>query len=1276
MATSSNSYEASRLAAVQRYQWLDAPPEAALDGFAELAALVCGAPIAAVSLIDGERLVLKGRKGLEEVTELRREHPLCVRTLATTEVVVVPDTLADEEACKLPLVTKEPGIRFYAGAPLVDPEGYHLGALFVADLCPRNLDDVQRTALSRLAAQVIHLLEVRHSGRRRREQLARFESLIQASADVVWDWDLNSGQTFWNERHAAWFGHRFSDGGPDYEGWKQLIHPDDLAGTVESLEAAARTESGAGAWSAEYRYRRADGTYAWVLDRGRRIPAIAGLGPRMTGTMQDITDRKHAGERLASSEAELRALFAAMQDVILLQHRDGRCLKVAPTRPELLYRPPAEILGRTPREIFSPELADLLEARIAEALTRQCPVRFEYPLPIAGRELWFEATLSPVTEDTVLAVARDITERRRVEQELRRNQRFLEQVMRTVPLIIYVYDLREQRNVFSSRRLEETLGYRAEEIQGLGRDFLPTLLHPEDAARLPGLFQRWETAQDDEVLTVEYRMRAADGSWRWLLGSDTVFERDESGRVRTLIGCARDITKEKAAEARDRQQRGLIEAMMNTSVAAITGLSPDGRIIYANPQAEQVLGLKRSELLHRSYDSPDWHITAPDGSPWPEDQLPFHRVLATGEPVFNVEHAIAWPDGRRRELSINGAPIKDAQGRITSLVFSITDITERQAAAQAMRDEQALNEAILQSPACLFFMINPDGKLRRWNRTVEVVVGRSAAELATVTAVELLAREDQSTGAAAVARCFETGEAQAELRLLTAEGRAVPYFFTARRAELHQLPVLVGMGFDQSESKQAEAEIRRLAAFPEMNPNAVVEFDERGTLRYCNQAGEELARRWGAVRFEDLLTPHIRAVVRESVAADQPSRQLELPYGDRVLAWTFCPMRELGTVHGYVADITERMQQERLAQRSQRLESIGTLAGGIAHDLNNTLTPILAGVELLRLDHPACAELAHEIDQAARRAAALVRQLLTFARGSEGHRQPVCARALLGELEKLVRNTFPRSILVRCELADPLPRVVGNATQLHQVLLNLCINARDAMPEGGTLTLAARSRQLTPAEAAQILSGQPGQFLQLRVSDTGTGIPLKHLDRIFEPFFTTKALDQGTGLGLSTSLGVIKGHGGFINVHSVSGQGSIFDVFLPSADESGGSAPAPSLAGQPHAGRGQFVLFVDDEPAVAGVVERILRRLEYSPLVLTDPVAALEKVKELGATLSYIITDFDMPGMDGLAFARAVRQHLPAVPLIVTSGRLDEAARNAFQQLGVRQFLDKPFAPA
>jgi two-component system, cell cycle sensor histidine kinase and response regulator CckA len=371
-------------------------------------------------------------------------------------------------------------------------------------------------------------------------------------------------------------------------------------------------------------------------------------------------------------------------------------------------------------------------------------------------------------------------------------------------------------------------------------------------------------------------------------------------------------------------------------------------------------------------------------------------------------------------------------------------------------------------------------------------------------------------------------------------------------------------------------------------------------------------------------------------------------------------------------DITQKKQLEAQFLRAQRLESIGTLASGIAHDLNNVLAPILMSAQLLeshKLDEHSRRLLPILISNA-KRGANLVKQVLSFTRGLEGERTLLQLKHLIMEIQQIIRETFPKSIEVHTQMQPHLWTVSGDPTQLHQVLMNLCVNARDAMPNGGVLKITAENFLIDENYAKMNLDAKAGAYVVINVSDTGIGIRAQILDRIFEPFFTTKELGKGTGLGLSTVLGIIKSHGGFIQVSSQEGKGSLFKVFLP-AQESKEILEETNLELPP--GNGELILVVDDEPAIRDITKASLESHNYKAITACDGIEAIALYAENREQISLVLTDMAMPSMDGITTIRTLRKINPEVKIIAVSGLAASDKVNVAYELGIKAFLAKPF---
>ncbi|WP_373546645.1 response regulator, partial [Chamaesiphon sp.] len=381
------------------------------------------------------------------------------------------------------------------------------------------------------------------------------------------------------------------------------------------------------------------------------------------------------------------------------------------------------------------------------------------------------------------------------------------------------------------------------------------------------------------------------------------------------------------------------------------------------------------------------------------------------------------------------------------------------------------------------------------------------------------------------------------------------------------------------------------------------------------------------------------------------------------------PTRTIG-IH---MDITEKKQLEAQFFRAQRLESLGTLASGIAHDLNNVLTPILSVAQLLPLRLPDLDDrtqnLLKILESSAYRGADLIKQILSFAQGIEGKHVSIQPAHLLLDIQKIVEQTLPKSIEIERDIPADLATVSGDMTQLHQVLMNLCVNARDAMPQGGILKIQATNRSIDDTFVRTHLSAKVGNYVEITITDTGTGIAPQLLDRIFDPFFTTKAIGIGTGLGLSAVIGIIKSHGGFLDVQSQVGQGTQFQIYLPTSD-----ALDLPLQNEPElpSGQEQLILVVDDELAISELIKTTLETYNYRVLTANNGAEAIA-IYNQHRDIASVLIDLMMPVMDGLTTVTALHQLNPDLSIIAMSGLSSVEAVAQAKRFGCRYFLPKPY---
>ena len=502
---------------------------------------------------------------------------------------------------------------------------------------------------------------------------------------------------------------------------------------------------------------------------------------------------------------------------------------------------------------------------------------------------------------------------------------------------------------------------------------------------------------------------------------------------------------------------------------------------------------------------------------------------------------------------------------------------------------------------------------------------------------------------------------------------------------------MLGINMDITERKRSEQKIGEQAALLDIATDAIFVQNLDNQILYWNK-GAELLYGWQAEEAigknaNDLLYKELPAklLTNQQILAESGAWQGELHQVNRqgkevIVAsrWTLVQddRQQPKSILTVNTDITEKKQLEAQFLRVQRMESIGTLASGIAHDLNNALAPILMAVQLLQnnLVDVQSKRLLSVLEINTKRCADLVKQVLSFARGISGERTHLQVGHLISEVEKIVKQTFPKLIEIRTNASTlNLRTVSGDATQLHQVLINLCVNARDAMPEGGTLSIYAENVFVDENYARINIDAKVGNYVVITVADTGTGIPPEILNRIFEPFFTTKELGKGTGLGLSTVVAIIKGHRGFINVYSEVGKGTQFKVYLPAAEIENSKHSSLEDRQELLPGRGELILVIDDEKSILEITQATLENYNYKVITASDGVEGIAQYAKYKEEISVVLVDMMMPSLDGMTTIRTLSKINPKIKVIAVSGLTSNIKLTQPNGIAVKNFLPKPY---
>ncbi|WP_233265571.1 hybrid sensor histidine kinase/response regulator [Leifsonia sp. AG29] len=821
--------------------------------------------------------------------------------------------------------------------------------------------------------------------------------------------------------------------------------------------------------------------------------------------------------------------------------------------------------------------------------------------------------------------------------------------------------------VESNSAMSRLLGFSVAELRGMPFD---RLVHPESVEHT---WRNFRTAVAGENARYITRTVMPDGRIRTLDAANIPL-RDEDGSVVAVLAIARDIGDVERAAASGYGNDALMR--MGARVARFAGWLvevPERRIVWSEGLYDLLAWPREAhpdsaELL--ALFEPAQRAAVAEA---------YRRTMREGEPL-DVFGTIVTPDGRRIHAHLVGEPELDASGTVVRVHGAFHDVTAQVLHRQEQRAMARLLRSTLDQVHDAIAFVGRDWRFTFANSPALKLAAKSEAEMLRSTLWEVFPT--------AIGTQFEEIYRDAMERGVVGRARA----FTQRWQcwfEVSAHPTDEGIAVIVRDVSEDEEARRRLdeyterveaqAALLDAARDAIIVRGLDGTVSYWNRGAETIY----GISAEEAIGRSVRDLMYADPAVfDAATEQLkrdgfwvgELTHrradGTVIIAdcrWQLVRdgMDGSAAVLAVNSDITEHRRREEARHRTQRMESLGTLAGGIAHDLNNVLTPILMTVQLLAQDETdeRKRQLLATMDGAAQRAAAMIKQVLSFARGSQGRREPIDVVRLLDELEAFCREALPRAIDLEVTHPDRLPAVVGDDTELFQVLVNLVTNARDAMPDGGRLVVSAR---------------EVPEGIRLEVADTGHGMSVDLLGSIFEPFFTTK--ESGTGLGLSTSAGIVKAHGGEFDVVSAPGDGTTFGLVLPRGESAtgagaAGGAGAPLPARQVRPGDGRRVLVVDDEPAIRDLVRQTLEAHGYDVEVATG-AAALDLVADAGHPFDVVLSDLMMPGVSGDALAQRVIAESPATALVLMSGMQPGAGARAAVERDGAHFLPKPFTPA
>ncbi len=1020
-----------------------------------------------------------------------------------------------------------------------------------------------------------------------------------------------------------------------------------------------------------------------------------------------FTGRKQAEE----DSSRLAAIVDSSDDAIIGKNLDGIITSWNKGAEKIYGYSAKEAIGKPISFLIPPGCEDEASELLAKIRSGEPVHHYETMRRRKdGRTIHLSVTISPVRNAEGLivgasSIGREITEQKRAEELLRESEERYRLAMEATSDGVWDWDLVTD-DVYYSPAYFRMLGYDPEEFQGKANTWLH-LIHPEDRERALAANKACIRNQSPSF-SVEFRMRSSDGSWRWILGRGKAVRRDANGHALQMIGTHVDITASKQAEEalRESEEKFSIAFRHAPIMAALSSLE-DGTYIDVNDKFLEVLGLEREEVIGRSSTELGW-LTA-------EDRKKVIDIVNKEGRLSGVEISSYDKNGKPVECLYHCNVV--SIGGIRRLLTTVLDVTARKQAEQAVRESRERLSQILDFLPEPTFAIDLEGKVIVWNKAYEQMTGVKAEDILGKGdyeyALPFYGRRRPVLIDAAITKDSETlrnySSARREGDILLADAEA-----TLKGGEIRVLSCKARPLYDSAgtiigaiESIRDVTEIRKtqdMLQDSEKRYRSVVEnmqdvfyrTDKDNIITMISPSAAKIlgipCDKITGRRVESFwMYPSEREKMMERLRRDGFVRDYEITLrkidGSPVIVSDTSSLLKdeqgqiLG-IEGLLRDITERKRGEEERQKlqaqlnqAQKLESVGRLAGGVAHDFNNMLGLILGHAELAlkKVDqsHALSANLT-EIRKAALRSADLTRQLLAFARKQTISPKVLDLNQTVEGMLKMLRRLIGEDIdLTWLPAADPWP-VKVDPGQIDQILANLCVNARDAISGVGKVTIETGIAIFDEEYCAQHSGFVPGEFVMLAVSDDGCGMDKQTLGNIFEPFYTTKAFGEGTGLGLATVYGIVKQNNGFINVYSEPGRGTTFKIYIPRAEKlRTDRAPVPmkkELRGS------ETVLLVEDEEPMLDLGTTILQEHGYRVLATQSPAQALAIARRHSGPIHLLITDVVMPEMNGKELRDRLAEVKPGVKNIFMSGyTANVIAHHGILGEGI-DFLQKPFS--
>jgi len=896
-----------------------------------------------------------------------------------------------------------------------------------------------------------------------------------------------------------------------------------------------------------------------------------------------------------------------------------------------------------------------------------------------GGVVWIHAQADLVRDEhgnpeRLFGTVSDITDRVRAEETLQKERDFAEGLIATAQAIVLVLDT-EGRIVRFNPYMETVSGYRLDEVRG--KDWISTFLPQRDHKRIRKLFRR---AVDDipthgNVNVIVTR----EGQERRIEWYDKTLK-DNMGNIVGLLAVGQDITERKRAEEAAAAAGRLSEQVLRSSPAVIygcridPGCGPEGPHpgVFVSENIERILGFKPEECLS---DAGWWaaHVHPDDVAGAFANMT---RLFDEGR--LTHEYRIRHKDGSYRWIRDDLALTTDAAGKPTKFTGSWTDVSQRRKAEDKLRESEQRFRRLFERSPMAYQSLDENGYIIEANPAWLELLGYSREEVIGQWFGNFLVPES-ATDFRRNFPCFkEAGETHGvEFQMMRKDGTSRAIMFNGRigyDADGNFLQTHCIL-HDITKQRLKEQRIADLARFPSENPYPVLRIRSDGIILHANPAAARL------LADHELSTDgQAPDDWQRSMAMSMESGSVvrkEFHYDHETFAFHFSPLADAGYVNVYGVDITEQKDLEAQLRQAQKMEAIGRLAGGIAHDFRNQLT-VITGYADWMLSHMdddnQYAQYMRQILDAAQRSTRLTGHLLAFSRREILEPQIVGPMALIDSLVEPLKHMIGEDVILVTSGGDDLDNITIDPSQFEHMLVNLAVNARDAMPNGGDLRIDVMSTELDSKHARRNIDARPGKYVTITVADTGIGMDAETCRNAFDPFFTTKPVGEGTGLGLSMVYGFVRQSGGYITLRSKVGHGTTFKIYLPATTEQTQETESQDDADDTTGDRATAtILAVEDDEQLRGMLADILRKGRHTVLTAGNAREALPIGEHYEGQIDLLITDVVMPGMSGVELAEKLKAVRPDMPVLLVSGYGDsELLRRGLSADNIELLL-KPF---